>query len=91
MKVNPLKNFSNMSKGAKIATISAGTVAIAGVATTAIAYARGKKKIDNKELKNIEKFTTPIKEGYKEIGNWISTKATAAKDAIMKFFKKSDK
>ena len=43
-----------MSKGAKIAAISTGTVAIAGVATTAIAYARGKKKIDNKELKNIE-------------------------------------
>ena len=89
LKVN---GFNNMSKGQKIATVSAGTVAAAGIATTAVAYAKGKNKIDGKELKQFKKITSSIKEGYKLNGEWVSQKAKVAKDAIVKFFhKKSDK
>ena len=91
MEINAIKSFNQMSKGKKVATIAAGAVAAAGIATTAVAYAKGRKSIgaeELKNLKNIKKVTTPIANGYKQIGSWIKAKSTAAFETVKKFFNK---
>ena len=89
-----VQSFKEMPKGKKIATVAAGAVAAAGIATTAVAYAKGKKQLGAEELQNlktIKKFTTPIAEGYKKIGKAIADKSKKAFETIKGFFtKKSD-
>ena len=86
-----VSNFKEMSTKKKVATIASAAVAVGAIATTAVAFSKGKKiqadafvgssKEDNKALVNVLKA---VKAGYGEIGKNIAD-SKAAKTVVKGF------
>jgi len=84
LKVNPVQSFKQMSKGQKVATVAATTVAAAGVASVVAAGLLGKGKVA--DVQGIKKVLPAIKEGYKVMGGAIAKAGKAvAKFAVDAF------
>ena len=81
--IHPIQAFNNLSKPKKAAVVAGAAVTAAAVATTAVAYAKGKQP-DVKGLK-------AIKAGYGIIFEAAKNKAGAIKDAIVSHLPKKEK
>ncbi len=80
--IHPVQGFNNLSKPKKAAVVAGAAVAAGAVATTAVAYAKGKQP-DVKGLK-------AIKAGYGIIFNAAKAKAGAIKNAIVSHLPKKE-
>ena len=80
--IHPVQGFKNLSTPKKVAVVAGTAAGVAAVATTAVAYSKGKKA----DAKGLE----ALKKGYGMIFEAAKTKAGKALESVKSLFNKKE-